>query len=292
VVHKSELPRITWFDYVPRGITPYNMFMEALDAIGEKVNGIFATWLAKQSTFEYMLWNYIVDFYETQELILEDTTYSLKGNEMHNELAFGSAISPLDEFRDGNSFLQWQDLDHLKSYQQNRLNDVHDGKITEYSMIGEIAGLKIRGTFDALDVESGTLLEFKTRARPTIPYFHERRNKMQLLTYYYLVKNYDLAQNDTDFPASRLSDYAKIQYLYQKDSSLLGELVIHVPYESTRYFKIIEYFKEFWFGQRRPTFSLKYCTLCKFCNRCFYFKRFYRSNYTNPRTKDQQDEES
>nr|MDO8115003.1 hypothetical protein [Candidatus Sigynarchaeota archaeon] len=81
----TKLPRITWFDY--KGIkTPYEMFFEGLDAMGEKVQGIFATWLAKQATCEYMLWNYILDFYETGEVVQEDTTYSVVGNEMHNEL--------------------------------------------------------------------------------------------------------------------------------------------------------------------------------------------------------------
>nr|MDO8113432.1 hypothetical protein [Candidatus Sigynarchaeota archaeon] len=212
---------------------------------------------------------------------------------MHNELAFGTKTSPLvDEFRKGNSFLQWRSIEDLNKYQQNRLASIHDGKITEYSMLGEIAGLKVRGTFDAFDLASGTLLEFKTRARPTIPYFHEKKNKMQLLTYYFLVKNYNKELNCKDLPVEKLSEYAKIQYISQADHRLLGELVIHVPYETERYMKMMKFYKEFWLGTRRPAFSLKYCVFCKFQANCYFHKKFYHPGFYKPGKNEDRDDQA
>ncbi|MEX2681134.1 MAG: hypothetical protein Q6373_006010 [Candidatus Sigynarchaeota archaeon] len=277
----ANLPRITWYDYRGKK-TPYQMFMEAIESMGEGVKGIFTTWLAKQTTCEYMLWNYIVDFYETGDVVQEDTEFSAKGNEIHNLLAFGTTESLMEKYRDGKSYLQWRNFEELHRYQQQRLSSTYKGKITEYALVGEITGLKVRGTFDALDLDSGMLIEIKTRARPTLPYVHERKNKMQLLTYYFLVKNYNKELNDPGFPVHKLSDYAKIQYYHQTDQRLLGEIVIHVPYEAERYLKAIDYFKEFWMGKRRPTFSLKYCIYCRFTNSCYYHKKFYRQSPRKP----------
>lgn len=281
----TNLPRITWYDYKSK-TTPYQMFFKAIDGMGEGVQGIFTTWLAKQTTCEYMLWNYILDFYETGEVVQEDTEFSAKGNEIHNLLAFGTTDSLMEKYRDGKSYLQWRNPDELHKYQQQRLSSIYNGKITEYALVGDISGLKIRGTFDALELDSGTLIEIKTRARPTLPYVHERKNKMQLLTYYFLTKNYNKALNEPGFPVDKLSDYAKIQYYHQADQRLLGEIIIHVPYEAERYLKAIEYFKEFWFGKRRPTFSLKYCIYCRFTNSCYYYKKFYRPPPQRPGASD------
>jgi hypothetical protein len=281
----ANLPRITWYDYKGKK-TPYQMFFEALEAMGEGVQGIFTTWLAKQTTCEYMLWNYILDFFETGDVVHEDTEFSARGNEIHNELAFGTSESPTEQYRTGGGYMQWHSLDALHKYQQQRLDAVHDGKITEYSVVGEISGLKVRGTFDALELASGTLIEVKTRARPTIPYVHERKNKMQVLTYYSLLKNYNKELNDPNFPVEKLSEYAKVRYYHQEDQRLLGELVIHVPYEIERFLKAIEYFKEFWFGKRRPVFSLKYCIYCRFTNSCYYYKKFYRHQADRPHSNE------
>ncbi|NMC04143.1 MAG: hypothetical protein GYA24_02970, partial [Candidatus Lokiarchaeota archaeon] len=136
----THLPRITWYDYKGKK-TPYQIFFEALDAMGEGVQGIFTTWLAKQTTCEYMLWNYIVDFYETGEVVQEDTEFSARGNEIHNLLAFGTTDSLMERFRDGKSYLQWRDLDALRTYQQQRLASTYNGRITEYALVGDIAGL-------------------------------------------------------------------------------------------------------------------------------------------------------
>ena len=62
----SVLPKNTWLDYQNR-ITPYEMLLDAIEANNE-VNGIYVSWIAKQSTCEYMLWNQLIDFYEHNEI--------------------------------------------------------------------------------------------------------------------------------------------------------------------------------------------------------------------------------
>ncbi|MFX0098929.1 MAG: PD-(D/E)XK nuclease family protein [Candidatus Hodarchaeota archaeon] len=271
----KKLPKNTWFD---REFSPIEMLYEALDIWGENVQGIFTTWLAKQTTCEFMVWHQVEELYTTHQVTQKESKYSIKGNLLHNRLAFGTDESPINEFSDGPSFPQWKNFDNLKEYQGNRLQNVHDNKITEYSLAGEIEGLKIRGTFDAFELETGTLLEYKTRAKPTIPYIHERKNKMQLLIYYFLLKDYNKELNNENFPVDTLSDYAKLKYFYQETEELLGEYVIHVPYEKQRFLKSIRSYKEFWMGERKPRFNLKYCFYCIYKEQCYYHNRYYRTN--------------
>lgn len=270
---KKKLPRNTWYD---RELPPIEMLFEALDAWGDDVKGIFTTWLAKQITCEFMVWHQVEELYTTHQVTQTESKYSIRGNLLHNKLAFGQEESPHQN--DGPSNPQWRNHDKLKEYQQERLQNPHENKITEYSLTGEIEGLKVRGTFDAFELETGKLLEYKTRAKPTIPYFHERKNKMQLMTYYSLLKDYNKEWNNKDFPVETLSDYAKLQYVYQETEELLGEYIIHVPYEKQRFLKNIRSFKEFWMGERRPKFSLKYCYFCIYKEQCYFYKRYYRTN--------------
>lgn len=281
----SVVPRNTWFDFKGKS-TPYAMFLEALAGAGEAIPGIFVSWIARQSTCEYMLWNYILEFHETREIVQENTIYSKRGDELHNELAFGSIESPLEEFKDGTASLQWRNETTLREYQANRLASIHDGKITEYSLVGEICGLKIRGTLDAFDLATGNIIEYKTRAKPTIAYLHEKKNKLQALCYHYLIKTYNTALNHPGFPVSALSDHVRVIYLYQETGAMIGEQVIHVPYESYRFQRTMESFKEFWTGKRKPSFSLQYCFLCKYKERCYFHKRFYKPPRRGHSTRD------
>ena len=195
------------------------MFLQALDVWGEHVTGIFATWIAKQITCEYQLWNYILDFHESKEIIHENTPYSIRGNEIHNQLAFGTKEYALNQSR---------------------------------------------------------LSRFLVTVRPTFPYFHERKNKMQIMTYFALLSNYDTTLNVPDFPTNTISEYARIKYIHQETMNFMGDYVIHVPYELPRFMRIINSFKEYWHGMRRPNFSLRYCRYCKYKQACYYYKRYYK----------------
>jgi hypothetical protein len=246
---------------------------------GEHVHGVFTTWIARQSTCEYMVWNDLLDFHEMGEVESAETPASLRGTALHNLLAYGTEDDPLVEFRDPATghFLQWRDAETLRAYQANRLQNPRDDRVTEYSLCGQISGLQVRGTLDAFDLESGSILEYKTRARPTIPYAQERKNRIQSMVYYYLVKNYDKIVNDPDFPSGSISDYVKIQYFYQSDCRLLGEYVVHVPYEAYRFLQYIDSIKAFWQGFRPPTFNLAACPSCRHNTTCYQAKKHSRS---------------
>ena len=84
--------------------------------------------------------------------------------------------------------------------------------------------------------------------------------------------------NNESFPVEKLSEYAKLKYFYQETGELLGEYIIHVPYEKQRFLRNIQSYKEFWMGDRKPRFSLKYCYFCNYKESCFFYKKYYRTN--------------
>lgn len=274
----DDAPRNTWYDY-KGSTTPYDMLFEAQREIGE-IEGIFISWLARQSTCEYMLWNQLVELYQHNEIKETDSPYSRRGVELHNLLASG-ATEPVDPV--GEQGNHWRAPDSLHQYQAERLASPYNGRVTEYSLMGEIDGLKVRGTMDAFELMTGTVIEIKTRAKPTIPYYHEKKNKMQVLGYYFLLEEYDTSLNCPDFPVEALSDRAKIEYYYQEDSSLLGLLIIHLPYERDRFFNTMRYFKQFWTGERPPRYSFKYCRYCTFKESCFFYQKYYREDFKKNR---------
>ncbi len=274
----------TWYDH--KGRSPFSILCDAQDVIGDGVHGVYASWLATQVSCEYMVWLDLIEFYKTKKVFRGESDdsvseFSVRGNEIHNQLAFGMADNPLTDFYDSNGRgLQFANNNVLKRYQQQRVENLERGKVTEYSLCGTIEGLEVRGTMDAFDLSTGTIVEIKTRSKPTFPYFNERKNKFQVLAYYFLVKHYDTARNFDGFPAGDLSDYAKVQYYNQDDDTFMGELVIHVPYEAPRFFHVLRRFTEFWMGKRPPNYSLNHCKFCRHAaSACYFYKRFYRMDF-------------
>nr|MDO8119391.1 PD-(D/E)XK nuclease family protein [Candidatus Sigynarchaeota archaeon] len=246
-------------------------------------------------------WLDLVEFHRTGNVFkaesdLELSKYSERGNQLHNKLAFGTIENPLTAFYDSSGRgLQFSNYDMLRKYQEQRLGDSCGGKVTEYSLCGTIDSLEVRGTMDAFDLSTGTILEIKTRSKATFPYFSEKKHKFQVLVYYFLVKNYDTTKNFDGFPADYLSDYVKVQYYSQDNDGFMGELVIHIPYEMPRFKHILKSFADFWLGTRPPFYSLKQCKFCRYAaSACYFYKRFYRHDFKRKAAPDDgaEDEQS